>query len=143
MDARYNSGMRVVRWVTVAILTLVSCSLAQTQNKPDAKVPVTEISADLGPCSADFHVIDMAGNAIYNAKITTTIRYGFLSKRRLDLQVGTNSNGRARFVKLPDELKKPVEFTITNGVDTATRSYDPGTNCHSAYDVPLKTTPKS
>ncbi len=132
--------MRVVRLVTVAILTLVSCSFAQTQKKPEpAKVPVTEISADLGPCSADFRVTDMAGNGLYDAKITTTIRYGFLSKHRLDLQAGTNSNGRARFVKLPQELKKPMEFRVTNGTDTVTRSFDPGTDCHAEYDVPLKT----
>ncbi len=122
----------------VIAVALLSCIVFAQKPAPSAN-PITEISADMGSCSADFHVTDMAGNGIYNAKIHTLIRYGFMSKRKLELDAGTNSDGRARFVKLPDDTKKPVEFTITNGVDTATRSYDPTTDCHASYDVPLKT----
>lgn len=110
---------------------------AQTPARPVN--PVTEISADLGTCSAEFHVTDMRGHGIYDAKIRTVIRYGFLSKRKLELEAGTNSDGRARFVKLPDNTKKSIEFTITNGIDRAKRSFNPGTDCHAEYDVPLST----
>jgi hypothetical protein len=80
----------------------------------------------------------MAGNPLYNAKIHTLIRYGFMSKRKLELDAGTNSDGRARFAKLPEEIKKPIEFTISNGTDTAVRTYDPASGCHGNYEVPLK-----
>lgn len=128
--------MGLVRFI-FAVLLLSVVAFAQKPAQPAN--PVTEISADMGSCSAEFHVTDMAGNGIYNVKIHTLIRYGFMSKRKLELDAGTNSDGRARFVKLPDDPKKPIEFTITNGVDSATRSYDPATDCHANYDVPLKT----
>jgi hypothetical protein len=121
----------------VLVLLLAMASVAQ---EPGVRVTsVTEISADLGPCSAEFHVTDMNGKGIYNAKIHTLIRYGFLSKRKLELDAGTNSEGRARFVKLPGEAKRPIEFTVSNGVDKATRSYNPATDCHANFDIPLKT----
>ncbi|MFB3813031.1 MAG: hypothetical protein ACE14L_02885 [Terriglobales bacterium] len=120
----------------VAALTLVLIPLAFAEH---TKVPVTEISADMGRCSASFHVTDMAGEPLYNVTISTTIRHGFLNRRKLELQAGTNSDGRARFVKLPNHVKNPIVFTVTNSVDTATRSYDPGTNCHAEYNIPLQT----
>jgi hypothetical protein len=99
--------------------------------------PVTEISADMGPCSAEFRVTDMAGNGIFNANIHTVIRYGFMGKRKLELDAGTNSEGRARFIKLPAEAKKPIEFTVSHAGEKVTRSYDPATNCRAQFDIPL------
>jgi hypothetical protein len=125
------------RILLVLVLAVAVAAVAQTPAQPAN--PVTEVSADLGSCSAEFHVTDMAGKPLYNAKIRTIIRYGFLSKRKLELELGTNSDGRARIVKLPNEAKKPIEFTITHGADTATRSFDPATDCHAQYDVPLST----
>ncbi len=111
----------------------------QQQQKAHSATPAgTEISADLGPCEADFKVTDLAGKPLYNAKIQTQVRYGFLGARKLDLEVGTDSNGQARFVKLPAQAKKgPMTFTITHGELSAEFSYDPVTNCHAEYVVPL------
>jgi hypothetical protein len=123
--------------LVMAVLMVCAAAFLGAQAAPTN--PVTEISADLGPCSAEFHITDMAGNGIYNANIHTLIRYGFMSKRKLELDAGTNSDGRARFIKLPAELKKPVEFTVSNGADRAVRNYDPAADCHVQYDVPLRT----
>jgi hypothetical protein len=99
--------------------------------------PVTEISADLGSCSVDFHVTDLVGAGLYNAEIKATIRYGFMSKRKLELQAGTNADGRARFIKLPAQVKQPLIFEVRYKDQTASLSIDPGTDCHAQRDVPL------
>jgi hypothetical protein len=133
MRPRYNAGM-IHRSL---VMVVVAFALAAFAQNPAPSNPVTETSADLGPCSADFHVTNMAGKPLYNAKISTVIRYGFLGKRKLEIEMGTNSDGRARITKLPAEAKKPIEFTITNGTDKASRSYEPATDCHARYDIPL------
>src|SRR5437879_187831 len=87
------------------LLLLVSgiCVAADTQ-----EIPV--VKAGLGPCSVDFTVEDGSHKPLYDAKIDVTIRYGFLSKRRTDLEVGTNGDGKARFEGLPSKVKKTLEF---------------------------------
>lgn len=135
-----NMGFRHQTHIRITLISafVLSAIFAFAQQPATTAPLITEMSADLGTCSATFHVTDMSGNPIYNAKIHTVIRYGFMSKRKLELDAGTSSDGRARFVKLPDELKKPVEFTISNGTDTARRTFEPGADCHSSYEVPLK-----
>ncbi len=134
--------------IIVAVLVL-GAAVAGQEQQPEQKQPPPQkaetkapagpaISADLGPCSADFRVTDMAGKPLYNAKIQTQVRYGFLGTRKLDLEIGTDSNGLARFVKLPAQVKKgPMTFTITYQDWNAEFSYDPVTNCHAEYVVPL------
>ncbi|HUK87775.1 MAG TPA: hypothetical protein VLT85_08935 [Terriglobales bacterium] len=119
-------------------LLLLASTLTFAQAAQPAPQPPTEISADLGSCSAEFHVTDLAGHGLYNAKIHTLIRYGFWSKRKLELEAGTNAAGHARFVKLPDQIKKPMVFDIHYQDQKVTQSYDPGVDCHASYDVPLK-----
>src|SRR5437899_6350785 len=67
----------------------VAPSDAQPSGAPASSV-VPEISPELGNCTVEFKVTTMRGDGIYDAKITTTIRYGFLNKRRTELQIGTN-----------------------------------------------------
>lgn len=119
----------------ILIFIFAGSATAQTPSKPS--VPVTEISADLGSCKVEFKVTDMLGKPIYNAKINTVIRYGFLNKRKLSLEAGTNSDGRARFVNMPDQVKNPIEFAAHYVNDTATITWDPGNNCHAEYPILL------
>jgi len=131
-----------MRTTFLALICCVSTvAMSQTPGQAAAPTqpqsPVTEISADLGPCSVEFHVTDLAGAPLYNAQITTIIRYGFLSKRKLELQAGTNADGRARFVKLPAQVKQPLTFEVRYKDQTAALSVDPGTDCQARRDVPL------
>ncbi len=121
--------------MALAVLVLVATCAAQ--QRPKSEIP--EIKAELGPCSAEFRVTDTAGAGLYNVKISTVVRYGFLSKRKLELEAATNADGIVRFVQLPSQAKKPIDFTITNDVETVTRNFDPETNCHATYDVKLRT----
>jgi len=120
----------------LGLLLLLASALTFAQAPPPQ--PPTEISADLGSCSVDFHVTGLAGNGLYDAKIHTLIRYGFWSKRKLELEVGTTAAGRARFVKLPEQIKKPMVFDIRYQDQKVTQSYDPAVDCHAQYDIPLK-----
>ena len=121
-----------------ALTLLAVLATAVLLGAQTSKSPVTELSADLGTCSADFHVTDLAGAPLYDAKVKTTIRYGIMSKRKLDLEAGTNADGRARFVKLPNELKRPMQFTVTYQNQTASFSIDPATDCTAQREVPLR-----
>jgi hypothetical protein len=130
-----NMLIRGAMWGAMLMIISVGTATAQTTSKPT--VPVTEISADLGSCVVEFKVTNMLGKPIYDAKIKTVIHYGFLSKRKLSLEAGTNSDGRARFVKMPDEVKNPLEFEASYGGDTATITWDPGNNCEAEYPILL------
>jgi hypothetical protein len=99
------------------------------------EVPV--VDAGLGSCRADFIVKDSAGKPVFNAKVSLTIKYGFWSKRKSQLEVGTNSDGKARVTGLPDLPKKPLEFFIKSGTASATVSDDPSSNCNAVFDVIL------
>jgi hypothetical protein len=107
-----------------------SAATASTAEEP-------QLSADLGPCWLEFTVTDAAHKPVYLAKIHTLIRYGFLSKRKTDLELSTDSNGKGKFNGLPHEAKKPLEFTVTYKDQTKTVTHDPATNCHATMDVEL------
>ena len=113
-------------------------SLAGFAQAPPPKPPAPpQISADLGPCSAEFRITTMAGKPIYNAKITVQIRHGIFGTRKLDLEIGTDANGQATFVKLPAHTSHPLTFNISTGQDTAEVGYSPATNCAASYVVPM------
>jgi hypothetical protein len=118
-----------------AILALVLWGAPIIAQSPE--VPV--VDAGIGSCRADFTVKDGAGKAVYNAKITGTIKYGFFSKRKTELEVGTNSDGKARITGLPNLPKKPLEFSIKSGDVSTTVTDDPSANCNAVFHVTLTT----
>ncbi len=129
------SMTHTIRLLCTAAFILCSATLQA------AEVP--QVSADAGPCWAEFTVFDAAKKPIYLAKITTTVRYGFLGKRKTDLELSTDVNGKGKFTGLPHEVKKPLEFVVAYKQQTKTMVHDPATNCHAVMDVYLedKSTP--
>jgi hypothetical protein len=117
----------------IAALAQQPADFSQTQQPPS----VTEVSADLGSCSVEFKATDMRGQPLYNAKIKTQIRYGFMNKRKLDLEAGTNADGRARFINMPEQVKSPLVFEAYWGNDKTTITWDPGNNCNAQYPILL------
>ena len=99
------------------------------------QIPV--VDGGLGSCRADFTVKDGSDKPIYNAKIHVLIKYGFLSKRKTELEVGTNSDGKARVTGLPNMPKQPLEFTIKSGTVEKNITDDPSDHCHANFDVTL------
>jgi hypothetical protein len=111
-----------------------------TPARPDPKdVPV--IDGGIGSCSADFTVTDEAGAPVYAAKIKVHIAYGFMYARKLDLEVGTNVDGKARFTGLPDRVKRGLFFEASEGDRTAEAFDDPATNCKAQFTVALRKKP--
>ena len=115
-------------------LFLVLCGALLAQNAPE--VPV--VDGGLGSCRADFTVKDGAGKPIYGAKVHTIIKYGFWNKRKAELEVGTNSDGKASVTGLPNSPRKPLEFTIKSGTVETTVTYDPSENCKATFEVTLR-----
>ena len=111
---------------------------AQSPVQSPAQAPeIPVVDGGLGACQADFTVKDDSAKPIYNAKIHTTIKYGFFSKRKTELEVGTNSDGKARVTGLPNLPKKPLEFSIKSGTVSTTVTDDPSNNCKAVFDVTL------
>ncbi len=133
------SGVNISITMKIVLALLLFCSFTGFAQAPQQAQPAPppQISAELGHCSAEFKVTDMGGKPVYNAKIATQIRYGIFGTRKLDLEVGTDATGRAKFVKLPAQAKRPITFTISHGQDNTEIGYDPATNCAASYVVPL------
>lgn len=117
----------------LAIIFLVPCASFAANNS--VEVPV--VDGGIGPCRADFTVKDEAGKPIYDAKIKITLRYGIFNKRKMDLEIGTNSEGKARIIGLPDSPRKPLEFQIKSGTVSKSIEDDPSTNCTAVYEITL------
>jgi hypothetical protein len=110
---------------------------AHAQSASEAIAP-TEISADLGACSALITVVDANSKPIYAAKVATRIRYGMMGVKRLDLEAATSPNGQVKFSSLPEALKKPMFITISkDGLDKVVE-FRPDLRCHATFDVQLR-----
>jgi len=100
-----------------------------------AEPPV--ISADLGACTADFKVTDKADKPVYDAKVSVTIRFGFMAKRKTELEAATDANGQLKFIGMPSEAKRDIAFSVRKDAMSQTVPYDPAANCHQHFDVKL------
>jgi len=137
-----NMNNRTTRALS-SILFAVALSLAasaQTPAAPDPKsVPV--VDGGIGNCSYDFTVTDPANAPVYAAKIKVHIAYGFMYARKLDLEVGTNVDGKARFTGLPERTKRGLFFEASEGDRTGNAFVDPATTCKSQFSVILRKKP--
>lgn len=129
--------------LTVLIMALFAISvsvaaLAQTNAaQPDPKaVPV--IDGGIGPCTADFIITDASGAPVYAAKVNVHIAYGFASVRKLDLQVGTNIDGKARITGLPDRIKHGIYFHASEGNRIGEAFDDPANTCKAQFGITIR-----
>ena len=125
-------------WTLFAVaLSLPAFSQTPATPAADSKtVPV--IDGGIGSCSVDFTVNDEAGNPVYAAKIKVHIAYGFMYLRKLDLEIGTNVDGKARFTGLPDRVKHGLFFEASEGDRTGNAFDDPSTTCKTQFTVILR-----
>lgn len=118
----------------LVVFLLAAPVLAQ---KPDPKsVPV--IDAGLGPCTADFTITDADNKPVYLAKVKLHIAYGFLSAHKLDLEVSTNVDGKARFTGLPNRSKRGLFFDASEGDRTGNAFDDSSKTCQANFTVVLR-----
>lgn len=121
--------------MTAAFVLALTMAGAQATDPP--KPDLATISARLGMCTADFTVTEAGGKPAYAATVHVRIRYGFLSLKRMDLEVGTNSDGKARVEGLPLGGRRLV-YDVTKDSRKTTVEQDLTTNCHATYTVALK-----
>jgi hypothetical protein len=123
-----------MKMLLIALL-LVAPTLAQTPNPKS--IPV--IDGGIGSCTADFTITDTDGKPVYLAKIKVHIAYGFLSAHKLDLEVSTNVDGKARFTGLPNRLKRGgLYFEASEGDRTGEAFDDPAKTCQAQFPVTLR-----
>lgn len=120
--------------ILLSLLLLIPFAHSQT---PDPhSVPV--VDAGLGSCSADFTIADTNNKPVYSAKVKVHIAYGFGSFHKLDLEVGTNVDGKARFINLPDRLKKGLFFEASEGDRTGNAFDDVSKTCKAQFAITLR-----
>jgi hypothetical protein len=113
------------------------CTAVPQTAAPDPH-SVSAVDAGLGSCSADFTITDADNKPVYAAKIKVRIAYGFASARKLDLEVGTNVDGKARFTGLPERLKKGLFFEASESDRTGNAFDDPAKTCKAQFAVTLR-----
>jgi hypothetical protein len=99
-------------------------------------VPV--IDGAIGACSANFTVTDDNAAPVYDAKIRVHIAYGFMYMRKMDLEVGTNIDGKARFTGLPARTKDGLAFQASKADRAGTAFADPSTSCKADLTLVLR-----
>ena len=120
------------------LLTMFSISAPAQSPAPVDPKSIPVIDGGIGPCSADFTVTDAAAAPVYAAKIKVHIAYGFLYLHKLDLEVGTNASGQARFTGLPDRTKQGLFFRASEGGREGSAFVDPAKTCKAELTIQLE-----
>jgi hypothetical protein len=61
-----------------------------------------------------------------------------MSTRKLDLEVSTNVDGKARFTGLPDRVKHGLFFEASEGDRTGDAFDDPSKTCQAQFSITLR-----
>ena len=125
--------LRVLCTLVVAV-TLFSRAQTPAHNE---EVPV--IRGGAGPCSIELTVRDADGKPVYAATVKVHIAYGFGGMRRLDLEAGTNSDGKVKFAGLPARVQRPpLEFHALKEEFEGVAAFDPSKECEARHDITLE-----
>jgi len=120
------------------LITVLLAFLASSQAPaPGAPPEIPVLNARLGGCSAEFLVKDAVGLPVYLALVHVNVRYGPLNVKRMDIEVGTNSDGKAQIKGLPDKAK-PMTYDVQKDDKKATVDQDVAKMCEGKFEVTLK-----
>ena len=105
---------------------------------PTAAQEVPVIDGGAGPCSVDFTVTTADGKPAGAATVRVHIASGFGGFHKLDLQAGTNSDGKVKFTGLPSRVRRSLlEFEASKDQRVGTATYDPATECQGKREIKL------
>ena len=124
----------------LALLSLPALQAQAGASVDPKSVPV--IDGGIGPCSVDFTVNDSTGAPVYDAKIRVHIAYRLMNLHKLDLEVGTNAAGKARFTGLPDKPKQGLLFRASQGDRDGSAFDDPAKTCKANLTITLEKKPQ-
>ncbi len=129
---------KIVGWL--CYLTASACLLIgakQGAAQAQQKVPVMDGGA--GPCALELTITGADKKPLYDATVKVHISYGFAGARRLDLQAGTNSDGKVKFTGLPARVHRPpLEFVATKDQLKGSLMYDPTAECDAKHEIALE-----
>ena len=126
--------------LTCLVLAALLCetSSAQSNGKPAAQ-DVPAVDGALGPCSLELTVNTADGKPVYAASVKVHIAYGVGGFHKLDLEGGTNADGKVKFAGLPTRVRRPpLEFEAAKDQQFGTVSYDPVVECRASHSVVLE-----
>ena len=110
---------------------------ASTSAASAQKVPTMDGGA--GPCSLELTVLTAEGKPVYAATVNVHISYGFAGIRRLDLEAGTNVDGKVKFTGLPSRVHRPpLEVHAMKDELTGMATDDPASECQAKHDIALE-----
>ena len=129
---------RLCRLLFCLFLLAGSLCAAQTQsNQQTQKIPIIDGAA--GPCSLELTVTTSDAKPVYAATVKVHIAYGFGGFHKLDLEAGTNADGKVKFTGLPSRVHRPpLEFQATKDQLAGTATYNPDSECQAKHDIILE-----
>jgi hypothetical protein len=139
-----------VATASLALCLAAAACLVPSSHAQDTKTAAAETAAShtipaidgaIGTCSANFTVTDDNAAPVYDAKIRVHIAYGFMYMRKMDLEIGTNIDGKARFTGLPARTKDGLAFQASKADRAGTAFVDPSTTCKADLTVVLQKKP--
>jgi|SRR5271165_2187720 len=123
------------------LATLLQFAFSQASPAPNSTPDshsVPSLDGGLGPCTSDFLITDTDNKPVYNAKVKVHIAYGFMNLHKLDLEVDTNVDGKARFTGLPNNLKHGLLFRANEGDRSGEAFDDPAQTCQKQFNIILR-----
>ena len=131
---------------TILLLAMLSAlplhAQAAAPRSPADPHSIPSIDGALGPCTADFTITDDSGSPVYLAKVSVHIAYGFMNLHKLDLEVSTNIDGKARFTGLPTSVKRGLYFQASESDRSGVAFDDPSATCKTQLPVTLRKSSK-
>ncbi len=82
--------------------------------------------------------IDPHAIPVIDGKIRVHIAYGFMNTHKLDLEVGTNIDGKATVTGLPDRIKHGFYFHASQADRTGEAFDDPANTCKAKFSIVLQ-----
>jgi hypothetical protein len=127
-----------MRRLLVPALLFSLCIAATYTAAAQGPAASSEISADLGRCSAVITVTGADSQPIYGARITARVQYGVMGVKKLDLEAFTGPDGKVKITRLPESLKKPMVIHIDKDNKGDQVEFKPSLSCHATFDVQLR-----
>jgi hypothetical protein len=149
-----NRTLPVICGILLIVASLGLLAAAQTPSTQQAAPaspnatgqapqPIPVMDGEAGPCTLELTVTTGHGTPVYAAIIRVHLAYGFAGIRKLDLQAGTNWEGKVKFVGLPSKIRgAPAEFRATKDQLTGIALFEPELECQGRHDI-FMDTPKA
>ena len=136
----YMKKILSAQWMVVVCACLLCGKISFPTHAAAAEtsqqVPIMD--GEAGPCSLELTVTGPDGKPVYAAKVKVHMAYGFGGIRRLDLEGGTNSDGKLKFTGLPSRVHRPpLEFHASKDDLEGVASYDPSAECQGKHDITI------